>query len=374
VKRTSGEHPPGARRLRFEPRCLPPGARTPKIERVSRILAAGLGALASACTPEIQPRWLVGAPRELALEVEVIAQGPYGSRITPGPRSARDALPLDTLSLRPVVVDPDGPLDPDELEGAWFLCSDVGNCLLGRELAERPRCTGAEIQPSEPCRFGDAGAAMLTIADFPTPLSLDQSTVFELVRGPTVAFMGSPPDGPGIDACIARFDGQTRLDGCLLMERLLGIGPLGELVAGLIALGVDPGLFEGAETLLAQPRNHNPAIEQFRVAFGDASMLVPAGGMVTVPRDETIMLTVETTPADLDGFEVMEGEVTVLLTDDLSTEWWFDREVDVDDALPGQLEVRWRAGAVTGTVRAYAALRDSRHGEAWGWLSLRIEG
>jgi hypothetical protein len=336
---------------------------------------AGLGVLvAAACTPQIDPAWLVTGPRELALEVEVVAQGPYGERIVPGPRTPRDALPLDTLSLRPAVVDVDGPLDPDGLEGAWLLCSGLGNCLVREEVVDRPPCTGEEIQPSKPCRFADGGTASLVVANIPAVLPPALSSVFDLVSGPTVAFVGSPAEGPGVDACLARLDARERLDGCLMMERALGIGPLGELVEQLDALGIDPGIDGEAETLLAAPRNHNPAVEQIRVAYGGESRLVPAGGTVAVPSDEAIVLTVETSDADLDAYEVRLGEARALLTDDLSAQWSFEREVDLEEAPSGQLWVRWRAGSVSGTVRAYAVLRDSRSGEAWGWLDLEIEG
>jgi hypothetical protein len=342
---------------------------------VSLHRGAGLGVLvAAACTPEIDPAWLVTSPRELALEVEVVAQGPYGERIVPGPRTPRDALPLDTVSLRPAVVDVDGPLDPDRLEGAWFSCSGLGNCLVREEVANRPACTGDEIQPEKPCRFADGGTASLTLASIPTVLPPELTSVFDLISGPTVAFVGSPAGGPGVDVCLARLDARERLDGCLMMERALGIGPLGELVELLDALGIDPGIDGDAVTLLAAPRNHNPAVEQLRVTYGGESRVVPAGDTITVPADEAIVLTVETSDADLDAYEVLLGEATALVSDDLSAQWSFDREVDLEEAPPGELWVRWRAGSVTGTVRAYAVLRDSRSGEAWGWLDLEIEG
>jgi len=336
---------------------------------------AGLGALlAAACTPPIEPSWLLTGARELALDVEVVEQGPYGAPIEAGPRTARDALPLDTLRLRPAVVDADGPIDTDTLEATWLMCAGIGSCLLQAPLTDRPTCTGEEIQPPEPCRFFDGGTARLTLADFPRELPAEEASVFDLLDGPTISFVASAPDGPGLDGCIARFDARERLDGCLMMERVLGLGPLGELVDQLVLLGIDPGIGEEAETLLSRPRNHNPAVEQFRVELGGEPMVVAAGSVVAVPRDQSIVLTVETTDADLDGYEVMLGDETALLTDDLEAEWWLDREVDLEDPAYGQLWVRLQAGAATGTVRAYAVLRDSRGGEGWGWLDLEIEG
>jgi hypothetical protein len=343
---------------------------------VSPHRCAGLGALlAAACTPEIDPGWLVTGPRELALDVEVIAQGPYGARIEAGPRTARDALPLDTLRLRPAVVDVDGLVDPDALEGTWLLCAGLGSCLLQGTIADRPACSGEEIQPPEPCRFADGAAAELVLADLPSELPSEGSTVFALIDGPTVSFVASAPGGPGLDACLRRFDARERLDGCLMMERGLGLGPLGELVDVLRGLGIDPGIGEEAETLLGRPRNHNPAVERFRLEIeGRASTMATAGSVVTVPRDAAIVLAVETAEVDLDAYEVMLGDDTVSLTDELDAQWWLDREVDLDDAPYGQLWVRWRAGAATGTVRAYAVLRDDYGGEGWGWLDLEIEG
>jgi hypothetical protein len=338
----------------------------------------GLGVLSvAACTPDIEPAWLVTRPRELALDVEVVEQGAYGEPIAAGPRTARDALPLDTIALRPAVVDGDGAIDPEELEGTWIMCAGVGSCLLQGTIADRPACTGEELQPAEPCRFFDGGTARLTLADLSPALltpPLDVLDVFDVIGGPTVSFVGSTVDGPGVPACLARFDARERLDGCLLMERVLGLGPLGELVGLLIALGIDPGIGEEAETLLARPRNRNPAVGRFRVQIGDEEgLVVPAGSVVTVPRNEAIVVTLATEEVDLDAYEVAVGDETAVVSDELTAQWWLDREVELDPPPYGQLWVRLRSGAITGRVRAYAALRDSRGGEAWGWLELEIE-
>lgn len=337
------------------------------------LVGPGLLFLVAACTPPIDPPWLVTGPRELAMEIEVVAQGPHGARIQPGPRSFRDALPLDTLSLRPIVVDADGPVDASTLDGRWVSCSGIGACLLRGPVSDLPACTGDEIQPREPCRFGDGGEGTLTIADVPAELPDDLPTVLGLVNGPTVAFIASVPDGPGLASCMARFDAREPLDGCLMMERVLGIGPLGDLVRVLEELGIDSGIEGEAETLLVRPRNRNPRVEQLRVDVGDQTMLVPSGSVVTVPRDEWVTLTVETTEDDLDGYETMVGEQTAMLTDLLYTQWWLDRDVELEEALPGQQWARVRAGAAQGPVRAYVVLRDDRGGEGWGWLDLELE-
>lgn len=334
-----------------------------------RLVAAG-GLLSTACAPSIAPPWLVDEPRELAMAIELVAQGPYGARVTAGPRSFRDALPLDTLSLRPVVVDGEGPIDPAALEGAWILCAGVGSCLLRGSVSDSAACAGDELQPSEPCRFGEGGEATLRLADVPPMLPPELPTVFNLISGPTVGLVASPPGGPGVASCMARLDNREPLGDCLLMERTLGIGPLGDLARLLEELGIDPGIEEGAETLLARPRNRNPAVEQLLVDQGDDERLVDAGTTIVVPRDRSITLSVETSDEDLDGYETMLGEETVLLTEDLGTQWWFDRELELEEAPPGQLWARVRAGSVTGAVRAYVVLRDDRGGEGWGWITL----
>lgn len=370
---SSGRSPPSFRRRTH---FLAPSSAATQDRRVTAYLRVGLSVLVLAgCTPPLEPAWLVTAPRELAIDVEVVVQGPYGDRLVAGSRSARDALPLDTLRLRPALVDADGPIDPDGLESAWFMCEGIGSCLLQGTLVDRPTCTGEEIQPSEPCRFADEGTARLTIADLPSTLPADPPTVFDLVEGPTVSFVASGPDGPGLDACLTRFDARERLDGCLAMERALGLGPLGELVDLLQALGIDPGIGDEAETLLTRPRNHNPAVERFRVEVGgEEPIVVAAGGVVSVPRNEAVVVTVETSAEDLDAYEVAVGDETAVLADELDAQWWLDREVELDDTPYGQLWVRWRPGAVVGTVRTYVVLRDGRGGEAWGWLDLEIQG
>lgn len=374
--------PCGERSSGCSPRSLrTPGAREALLARerrgaqdhgVSRSRAWLVVVLAAvACGPSIDPEWLVTGPREIALEVEVVAQGPYGAPIVDTSRTPRDALPLDTLQLVPVVVDADGPIDAETLEGAWIMCGGVRSCLLADTLVDRPACTGQELQPSEPCRFDGGGTARLTMANLPTSLP-SEGSVLELLAGPTVSFVGSTAQGPGVEACLARFDARERLDGCLMMERVLGLGPLGELVDVLRAAGFDPGIGEQADTLLARPRNRNPAVEQLRVEIGSESRVVQAGTKVIVPRDEAIVLTVETSEADLDPYDVLVGDELATLTDTITVQWWLDREVERDEPVYGQPWVRWRPGSVTGVVRAYVVLRDGREGEGWGWLDLEI--
>lgn len=326
----------------------------------------------TACTPSIDPSWLITGARELALDVEVIGQGPYGQPITDTSRSSRDALPLDTLSLRPIVVDTEGPIEPESLDGLWILCSGLGNCLLRDRDLDSTRCTGTSIQPPEPCVFDEGGPATLTMPDVPA-LLLELTTIFTLVSGPTVAYIASPPNGPGLNACVARFESRERLDGCLLMERALGLGPLGELVDTLEAAGFDPGIDEGAESLLARPRNRNPAVQTLQVEYGTGSVEVNAGARVAVPRDQEIRLTVLTTEEDLDAYEAMVGEQTVLFSDNLDAQWWFDQEVDRLDSLPNQVFTSFRAGNATGTVRVYVVVRDNLGGEGWGFVDLELE-
>lgn len=353
---------------------LDAAAPTPQDGGVRRALAAlVLGSLG--CTPPLDPPWLLGTPTELALHVEVVAQGPYGAPIEPSPRTPRDALPRDTISLTPIIVDADGPIDLDALEGMWTLCSGIGNCLFrGDRVAERAECTGDEIQPAEPCVFGRSARATLPLADFPDPSSAQALTVFDLLTGPTVTFVASAPDGPGLDACLERLERRTSLEGCLMMERVLGLGPLGELVDLLIALGIDPGIGPEADTLLARPRNRNPAVEEFLVRTGTESQRVAAGSRITVPAGVAVEVSVLTTEEDLDSYEVdVEGQ-TVIFSDPLSAQWWLDAEVErSEDDLPGELRLRFEWEAQT-EVRAYVVLRDGYGGEGWGWLELARAG
>ncbi len=335
--------------------------------------------LLAACAPDIDPPWLISAPRELIMEVEVTEQGPYGERITDRERSSRDALPRDTLSLRPVVIDRNGPLDPDALEGRWLMCAGLGGCALQAPVASVSRCANEQLRPAEPCRFGEGGRATLTLGDVsPDQLDGGSVTLFSLVSGPTVVWIGSAPQGPGVEECIARLDAREHLEGCLLMERLLRLGPLAELAALLEEAGLDPGLTEGAQTLLARPRNRNPAVTSFALSYGGQTRTLPAGARASVPRRQELQLTVITTEADRDPYEV-EVEPDGLLvefSDNLDAQWLFDREIErLDQPADGTgVSVRWRTGDQVGTVRVFVALRDDHGGEGWGSLQLEIGG
>ncbi|MCA9650664.1 MAG: hypothetical protein H6712_19305 [Myxococcales bacterium] len=328
----------------------------------------------TACTPPLDPPWLITGPRELALDVEVIAQGPYGEPIATGSRTPRDALPGDTLALAPVVVDAEGRLDPTELEATWMLCNGIYGCLLrGDEVSQRPTCTGDEIQPRSPCRFADGGRVTLTLADLPEQIPLEGFTVFDLLTGPTVAMVASPPGGPGLEACLSRLDARARMDGCLLTERVLGLGPLGEMVALLEQAGIDPGIGPDADTLLARPRNRNPAVEELVVSHGDETRVVAAGSVVAVPSDVEISLTVAATDDDYDTYEVELEDQRVSFSDPLTAQWWLDTEVEQLEGTSGELTTRLLAEGPA-RVRVYVVLRDGYDGEGWGWLDLEVGG
>ncbi len=332
------------------------------------VAAAGL----TACAPQLDPPWLLTQPRELALEVEVVEQGPYGERLMPRPRTPRDALPLDTIRLRPWVVDGAGPVDLDSLDAAWWMCASIGGCLTGLPVASRPACSTDQFEPSEPCRLAEGAETTVRLADIPAQ-QLEPSSALDLLNGITVGFMASPEGGPGLDTCIARLDARQPLGECLLMERLLGVGPLSDLVALIEALGGDVGL-ELGETLLARPRNYNPAVMELSVSYGSTSVRVPAGTRLSVPRNVEVLVGIVPDDQDLDSYEVIVAEQLVLFSDDLTTQWWFDARVDRTDTLPGQLTARWSADGAVDEVRAYVVLRDNRGGEALGWLDFELEG
>lgn len=326
------------------------------------------------CGPQIDPHWLITTPTEIAVEVEVVQQGPLGTRIVPGPRTYRDVLPFDTVSLRPIIVDQDGPLDVDELEGQWLLCPGFGNCLGTRQVTDRPRCDGERFLPEEPCRFSEEPITALTLGGSLEELDPSSASVFSLLIGPTVAFIASAPDGPGLEVCIDRLEQRTRLDGCLLVERVLGVGPVADLVAYLTELGIDPGVSEEAEFLLATPRNRNPAVEMITVRDGSQTRTVEAGSEITVPSGVDIGLALRTTDDDLDLFTIEDPdeEEPLEITDSLAAQWWFDTPIDRDIDTLDTLSTTIRSNGQART-RAYVTLRESRRGEGWGYLDLVFE-
>ena len=326
--------------------------------------------LGLACTPTLPPAWVLDRERELALRVQVVDQGPYGQPLDPDAPTVNEALPLDTVEAIPYVAGPDGPVDLGPLDPQWYLCDDLGTCLIRGEVRELAPCDHAFLVPPEPCLLDGGASVRLQLGDFFAAQEPD--AIFAINRAPTLGFLASTDSGPGTDACLSQLAARESLEGCLWMERNLSLGSLGEVVDGLEALGYEVEVSESLQPLLTVPRNHNPEVRQLqvRVDGGDAVAYLP-GQTVRVPVGARVTITYEPDPLDIDVYEITIDGDTVQVEDRLSGEWFASREVAELTPQASPLAVTWRDSS-TEPVTMHFVLRDDRRAEAWGWLHFEL--
>lgn len=323
----------------------------------------------AACVPGSEPFWVVTRPRELAMQLEVAAQGPYGAPIDPAGPTGSEFLPGDTVRATPFIVDANGPIDPAEIDAIWALCEDPGGCRTGSSEAVLPPCDGERLVPPAPCELGSGGVIELRLG---APPDVGTADVLDVpTQLPILSMVASAPDGPGARACIERLAARSSLEGCMLMERTISLGPLSEIVALLEALGYEIDLSDSLQPLLARPRNHNPGVPRFAVQVGGERHELETGQSARVAVGDDVSIEVVPRDGDLERFEFEIDEMTFEVEETLTGRWWADREVDGFAESPTGLSVRWHAARAE-AVRFFFVLRDDRGSETGGWLDIDV--
>lgn len=323
----------------------------------------------NACTPTLDPPWVLARERELAMRIEVVEQGPYGRPLDPDEPSVNEALPRDMVRATPRIAGPDGGIALGERAPQWYLC-DTGSCLLRSGSVTLQPCEAGQLAPEVACALAGGDSAEFRLGDFVTEGEAD--ALFALNRGPTVGFVAGAPGGPDTATCLANIEGRASLTGCLWMERTVSVGPLGEIVQGLEALGLEVELSESLEPLLSIPRNHNPSVRTLTVTIdGGAPAAWGSGQTVKVPVDATITVEYEPDVADLDAYEVVIDNETLSVEDQLDGRWFASREVTEFDQEGPARTVVWRATQAA-PVTVHFVLGDDRRAEAWGWLDFQV--
>jgi len=335
-----------------------------------RFIGSVLVAACGACTPVLDPPWLLTRERELALRVEVVAQGGYGLPLDPGEPTVNEVLALDTVRATPRIVGADGPVLLGDFSPQWYLC-DIGSCLLGYDDLDLPPCELEVLAPESACALPGGDTVEFQLGDFATSDNPDE--LFGINRAPTLGFIASTPSGPGTEACLDNIVDRDPLSGCLWMERPLNLGSFGEFVAGLEALGLSVDLSDSLLPLLDVPRNHNPSVETFTVTIdGEMAKSVHAGDTVRVPTGATVTVAYAPSDSDMDAYEVeLDGDV-LQAQDVFGGRWYASREVSEFERVPFSTAVTWRATQAD-PVTLHLVLSDDRGAEAWGWLDFDLD-
>lgn len=302
----------------------------------------------------------------------VAQQGLYGERAPPDPpRPFHEALPTDTLRLRPFVVDRDGPIEDEELSARWIACPTVGCLASIAEVDRLQPCSLENFERRSACLAGDTPEILVTLPDFPP--TLDETGLFTLTAAPSIALLAARKVDGGAEACARRLGAREPLGNCVMMLRDVEIGPLGELADAAEQAGIMVDVGRDSEALLDVPRNLAPFVERFVVSGSSVQDdgEVDSRGTFAVAVDDEIEIAYRPSDLDYDGFEITLDDGEVLEFDEtLTGRWWISRPAVAFASL--DLRARWTVSGEPGTTHVYFVVRDGRGSEAWGWIVFEV--
>ena len=362
----------------------------------------------TACAGELPGPEDITYTRVLALRVEVEEEPPAGE----GQRS--EALPLETVSITPWIVDPDGPLDTaaiEALEPIWLACNalpraDLGTCLgVTRPLdaSDIPDCVAPTIPAAAafpPATDADEPPFGDELPESPSPCRLTAGTParpeLTVPLVPSFLFGGdieitmvaSADSDTSSGDCLADYleKADSLADACMFSTQRVAIGPDGQLLALAEMLGFDITDLGPIPDEIPEP-DRNPTITSFRsgVNEDDGGSVryteVPFGSTLVLEAGQTLDMLTEVDPDDLQTYLVPQdnGET---FTDREETVYgmWFKTwgRLLANDSQEVESYNAWRAIAdddsdVPEFVNIYYVLRDSRHGVDWWWFRVELD-
>ena len=356
--------------------------------------------LLGACAMDLPDARVIISTRVLAIQTAVT--GP----LVPDPeldvdRPKAQALPFETVELRPFVVNEDGLVDPDSLDILWLACEltpaqGLFSCIQSAfptTVADIPDCippdfmdlAGDELpEPANPCVIAREGTP-----EYVVPLS---ANVF-IGGSVELTMISGVPGGTDTDTCAAEIlAGEFDLpDDCLYSVQRLNVGPI-ELLAKLAAdFGLElPGFEVPADEDIPEP-DRNPRISEIRVGIiseageqiGDAVIIQP-GGTFTAPRESILQVEVDSPEEDLQTFliPVNNGESYEERSESYQGEWyrtWGQLLSGTSDDPSSYNQWTLSQGDQDETeappddkARIYYAVRDGRQGVNWFWFEVEV--
>jgi len=371
----------------------------PRLPTSRLLLIPALVPLLGACAMDLPDARVIISHRVLAIRTEVI------QTFDPNPeldadRPKAEALPFDTVELRPFIVDPEGEVDPDSLDVVWLACElspgqGLFACVsdaLPTTLDDIPDCPvpnfmdlGEELpEPPSPCLIAREGTPEFTV-----PLS---PNVF--VGGSVeLTMIAGVPEGTSTDACTsALLSGAYDVpDDCLFAVQRLNVGPLERLAAFAANLGFEiPGLEAPDEDELPEPDRH-PRISEIRVGVinedgeqvGNA-VTISNGEVFTAPRESILQIEVDSPEEDLQTFliPVNNGESFDERSEAYDGQWYrtwgqllsgtSDDPMSYNQWTLTQGEQDETEAPPEGRARIYYTVRDGRQGVNWFWFEVEV--
>lgn len=379
---------------------------SPRDHKASTWTAIALAsALASGCAMELPDEGLIISHRILAIRTAVTNPLlPEDPELADRPKA--EALPFETVTIEPFIVDPDGPVPndgDDALDLVWIACEltpgqGLFACIqdaMPLTLDDLPDCPvqdpldlieGGDSLPEtvSPCLIAREPAPEYTV---PFSASVFVSGSIELTM------IGGVPGGTDTDACARELlSGAYDLpDDCLYAVQRLNVGPLEQLALLADMFGAEiPGL-EVPDPDEVPEADRHPRISEVRVGIVSSdgrqigqAQVIAAGDTVEVPLDRTLQIEVDSPEEDLQTYliPVNNGESFEERDEAYAGEWfrtWGTLLSSTSDDPESFNQWRLSPGSQDelerpedDLARLYYVVRDDRQGVNWFWFNLQV--
>lgn len=372
--------------------------------------------LALACVP------LVACGEGLPLVERIASTRPLAMRVVVDEPAMRgdvplraEAMPFETVSLLPLIVDPRGPLDDTrietDLEPVWLACNLLPTQGLFGCITEAVPLDVDDLEDCAPQSLDDFDPENLTISSGPCriPVADDESIArppFTVPIDPTYLLGGDieitmvahlPPeesDSRSTADCLeVLLAGDDPGDGCLYMTQRVAVGPDAALLELAEQFGVPSSALPPGPDEIPEPDRH-PRLTEVRVAAfdgkaDDATMIgtfTPnAGDVIELPWGARVEVEAEASADDLQTYLVVGDPGDFTERDEYYEGAWFVSwgallSPTSDDPLS---QNTWTLSAGMqdeedlppgGVATLVYVLRDDRQGVTWTHFSVRVTG
>jgi hypothetical protein len=347
------------------------------------------------CAEELPDERMIENTRILAMRVEVTAP-----LFPDEPDSATrcQALPFETVRIEPWIVDPDGPVDLDELDPVWIACQMTpGQGLFGcisnefpTDLDDIPECEVPDFMDLETGELPEAQGLCLIGRDPRPEFTVPMNSSILIGGEIEVTMIAGPPGGTSTETCAKKLlSGDHEVpDDCILALQRLEIGPLEQLLIFADQLGIDLG-FPPPDPDDVPDFDRNPRVTRFEVAILDEDgepgelVAVERGGSIEAKIGDTLRVETTVPQEDLQSFlqqlneteteqdeETLDGDYYRTFGSFLNgsvddpeayDEWTLEREAADEPERPED-----------DRATLFLTMRDSRTGVDWWWFHVDI--
>jgi hypothetical protein len=366
--------------------------------------ATSLVALTSACAEPMSSREVIESTRPLALRIEV--EDPTA---TPDQAVRCEALPTETVRLVPWIVDPEGPLEDEELdalEPIWIACNmlpiqGLGSCLRGSfplELGDLPDCVPPDITEIDPQAgvFPEAPSPCRIVEGLPRQpeLVVPLDPGYLLGGDIEVTMIAGTPGQANTAACAEALltEAESYPDGCIYGAQRVPVGPDAAMIQLAADFGIDIGQELGPVPEEIPEPDRNPRIASFKVGIlneenPEATEIreIFKDDSIEAEYGQTLAIVAKAPRADLQTYFIPEDDDTLLEQEEVYRGLWFITWGELQGGSSNDPEARnqwslWpgyqddNEPPPGGRATLYYVLRDDRQGVDWWWFHVDLQG